>query len=127
MPETRSLHLESDLDNDKIENGNAGDHNQTLPPSPPVFNRIDELHPLTVKPAGNMLRLRCPSVGNPRPNITWLKNGEEPQRTVGPIIMTKWTLRVEDLVVTDGGNYACIVCNIHGCINHTFKVEVIGE
>ncbi|XP_057340805.1 fibroblast growth factor receptor homolog 1-like isoform X1 [Microplitis mediator] len=125
LPETRSLHLDTDLDNDKSENGNAGDHNHTAPASPPMFNKTDEMHNSIVKPAGNMLRLRCPSVGNPRPNITWLKNNEEPKRAVGPVIMSKWTLRVEDLVVTDGGNYTCIVCNILGCINHTFKVDVI--
>ncbi|XP_043269981.1 fibroblast growth factor receptor homolog 1-like isoform X2 [Venturia canescens] len=125
LPETRSLHLEIDPDNDKNENGKAGDHNKKAPPSAPIFNKTDEMHGSIVKPAGNMLRLRCPSTGNPTPNITWLKNNEEPNRAVGPIVMTKWTLRVEDLVVTDGGNYTCIVCNIHGCINNTFKVDVI--
>lgn len=99
----------------------------TAPESPPVFNKTDELHTSIVKPAGNMLRLRCPSVGNPRPNITWLKNNEEPKRGIGPIIMNKWTLRMEDLVVEDGGNYTCIVCNNLGCINHTFKVDIIGK
>ncbi|KAK0096930.1 hypothetical protein PV326_003858 [Microctonus aethiopoides] len=125
LPETHSLHLETDLDNEKTDNDNINDHNQTSPLSPPMFNKTDELHSSIVKPAGNMLRLRCPSVGNPKLNITWLKNNEEPKRTVGPISMTKWTLRVEDLVVSDGGNYTCIVCNILGCINHTFKVDVI--
>ncbi|XP_028982371.1 fibroblast growth factor receptor 3-like [Diachasma alloeum] len=125
IPEARSLHLETDLDNEKGENENAGDHNATVPESPPIFNKSDELHTSVVKPAGNMLKLRCPSVGNPRPNITWLKNNEEPTRSVGPIITSKWTLRVEDLVVDDGGNYTCIVCNQLGCIKHTFKVDVV--
>ncbi|XP_011300094.1 fibroblast growth factor receptor homolog 1 isoform X2 [Fopius arisanus] len=125
LPETRSLHLETDLDNDKSETENAGDHNATVPESPPTFNKSDELHQSVVKPAGNMLKLRCSSVGNPRPNITWLKNHEEPSRSVGPIFTSKWTLRIEDLVVDDGGNYTCIVCNHLGCINHTFKVDII--
>ncbi|XP_034948257.1 fibroblast growth factor receptor homolog 1 isoform X2 [Chelonus insularis] len=123
--EARSLQLETDFDNDKSETGNAGDHNDTVPASPPSFNKTDEMHSSVVKPAGNVLRLRCPSIGNPRPNITWLKDNEEPKRAVGPIIMNKWMLRVEDLVVSDGGNYTCIVCNILGCINHTFKVDII--
>ncbi|XP_074100315.1 fibroblast growth factor receptor homolog 1 isoform X2 [Cotesia typhae] len=125
LPETRSLHLDTDLDNDKSENRNAGDHNHTVPASLPMFNKIDEMHNSIVKPAGNMLRLRCPYVGNPQPNITWLKDNKTPERAVGPVLINKWTLRVEDLVVSDGGNYTCIVCNILGCINHTFKVDVI--
>ena len=127
LPEPRSLHLDVDLGNEKTENGNAGDHNKTAPSIPPMFNKTDEMHASIVKPAGNMLRLRCQSVGNPRPNITWLKNNEEPKREVGPIKMSKWTLTVEDLVVKDGGNYTCVVCNYLGCINHTFKVDVIGK
>ncbi|KAL2730857.1 fibroblast growth factor receptor 1-like isoform X1 [Vespula squamosa] len=130
LPETRSLHLDSEksdveLDNDKGENEMAGEHNKTLPDRPPSFNKSDEMHSSIVKPAGNMLRLKCPSVGNPRPNITWLKNNEEPKRSLGTMIKTKWTLRLEDLVPDDSGNYTCIVCNHLGCISHTFKVDII--
>jgi len=85
------------------------------------------MHTLVVKPAGSMMRLKCPSVGNPRPNITWLKNNEEPKRDIGSVSKTKWTLRLEDLVTKDSGNYTCIVCNYLGCINYTFKVDIIGE
>lgn len=82
---------------------------------------------VVVKPAGNMLRLRCPSFGNPRPNITWYKNNEEPKRTLGTVVMSKWTFRLEDLVPEDSGNYTCVVCNELGCINRTSKVEIVGE
>ncbi|XP_014604411.1 PREDICTED: fibroblast growth factor receptor homolog 1-like isoform X1 [Polistes canadensis] len=130
LPETRSLHLDSEksdaeLDNNKGENEMVGEHNNTLPDRPPTFNNSDEMHKPVVKPAGNMVRLRCPSTGNPRPNITWLKNNEEPKRSLGTIIRTKWTLRLEDLVPDDSGNYTCIVCNRIACINHTFKVDII--
>lgn len=126
------MHLDSEksdveLDNDKGENEMAGEHNKTLPDRPPSFNKSDEMHSSIVKPAGNMLRLKCPSVGNPRPNITWLKNNEEPKRSLGTMIKTKWTLRLEDLVPDDSGNYTCIVCNHLGCISYTFKVDIIGE
>ncbi|XP_051176629.1 fibroblast growth factor receptor homolog 1-like isoform X2 [Leptopilina boulardi] len=120
--------LESDSDNEKLDNekdGSPGEHNKTLPECPPMFNKNDEMHATVVKPAGSMLRLRCPAVGNPQPNITWLKNNEEPKRTLGIIITVKWSLRLEDVVIQDGGNYTCIVCNNLGCINHTFKVEII--
>ncbi|EFN76272.1 Fibroblast growth factor receptor-like protein 1 [Harpegnathos saltator] len=132
LPETRSLRLESDkinaeLDNEKAENDTVGEQNNTVPESPPAFNKSDEMHASVVKPAGNMLRLRCPSVGNPKPNITWLKNNEEPRRDLGTVIRTKWTLRLEDLVPKDSGNYTCIVCNYLGCIKHTFKVEIMVQ
>ncbi|GAB1869188.1 Fibroblast growth factor receptor [Camponotus japonicus] len=129
LPETRSLHLDSDkMDTDLDEKGESdveGEHNNTVPESPPVFNKTDEMHASVVKPAGSTMRLRCPSTGNPRPSITWLKNNEEPRRDLGTAIRTKWTLRLEDLVTKDSGNYTCIVCNHLGCINHTFKVDII--
>ena len=34
---------------------------------------------------------------------------------------------MEDLTVKDSGDYTCIVCNVLGCINFTFRVVVIGE
>ena len=106
----------------------AGERNGTLTDTPPRFK---EVLPLSeVRPAGNSLRLRCPAVGNPTPNITWLKNGEEPTRTLGQPSYNKWGkwgLRLEDTVMQDGGNYTCSVCNYLGCISHTFKVNIIGE
>ncbi|XP_020288431.1 fibroblast growth factor receptor homolog 1-like isoform X2 [Pseudomyrmex gracilis] len=133
IPETRSLRMDEKIDADaadeKIENDTEGgrqqQHGNTIAESPPVFNRTEELYGKVVKPAGSTLRLRCPSVGNPTPNITWLKNNEEPKRDLGAAIRTKWTLRLEDLVTKDNGNYTCIVCNYLGCINHTFKVEIV--
>ncbi|XP_061941417.1 fibroblast growth factor receptor homolog 1 isoform X2 [Apis cerana] len=130
LPETRSLHLDSenvevDLDNEKCENETAGEHNNTAPERAPSFNKSVEMPNVVVKPAGNMLRLRCPSFGNPRPNITWYKNNEEPKRTLGTVVMSKWTFRLEDLVPEDSGNYTCVVCNYLGCINRTSKVEIV--
>lgn len=131
LPETRSLHLDSekldaDLD-EKSEHDAEDEHNLVVPESSPSFNKTDEMHPSVVKPAGSTMRLKCPAWGNPKPNITWLKNNEEPRRDLGTAIRTKWTLRLEDLVTKDSGNYTCIVCNYLGCINYTFKVDIIGE
>lgn len=36
-------------------------------------------------------------------------------------------LHIEDVVTNDSGNYTCVVCNIVGCIDYTYKVEVIGK
>ncbi|XP_011874202.1 PREDICTED: fibroblast growth factor receptor homolog 1-like isoform X2 [Vollenhovia emeryi] len=129
LPETRSLQLDSenlnaDLD-ERSEHDAEYEHNHRIPESPPSFNKSEDMHPLTVKPAGSTMRLKCPSVGNPTPNITWLKNNEEPKRDLGTVIRSKWTLRLEDLVTKDNGNYTCIVCNYLGCINYTFIVDII--
>lgn len=34
---------------------------------------------------------------------------------------------LEELLTQDSGNYTCTVCNSLGCIEHTTKVDVIGE
>ncbi|XP_011160426.1 fibroblast growth factor receptor homolog 1 isoform X2 [Solenopsis invicta] len=130
LPEPRSLHLDSekldaDLDEKVDVNVMDDEHNHKVPESPPSFNNGTDLTNLVVRPAGSMIRLRCPSVGNPKPNITWLKNNEEPKRDLGVAVRAKWSLRLEDVVTKDSGNYTCIVCNYLGCINHTFKVDII--
>lgn len=131
LPEARSLYLETEFENAKIENErdeneDAGEHNQTEPESAPSFNKNEEMQDLIVKPTGSTLRLRCPAVGNPRPNITWWRNNEEPTKSLG-VIRNRWILKLENLVLQDAGNYTCQVCNNFGCINHVFKLDVIGE
>ena len=64
--------------------------------------------------------------GNPEPNITWTKDGATPGRLLGNVRYGRWSLILEDLVVSDSGNYSCIVCNLCGCINFTSKVDIIG-
>lgn len=34
---------------------------------------------------------------------------------------------MESVVPSDKGNYTCIVENIHGSINHTYHLDVVGE
>ncbi|PSN31292.1 hypothetical protein C0J52_27018 [Blattella germanica] len=103
----------------------AGEYNETVPQAAPHFTKPGSMNRLMAKPAGNMLRLKCPAEGNPEPNITWSKDGETPNRHLGVIRYSRWSLTLEDLVVADSGNYTCTVCNIHGCISFTFKVEII--
>lgn len=83
---------------------------------------------LQVKPAGNMIRLNCKTDGFPEPNITWYKDDQTPPtRALGEIKTNHWSLMLEDSVPSDRGNYTCVICNIVGCINYTFKVDVIGK
>ncbi|XP_026675993.1 uncharacterized protein LOC103524924 [Diaphorina citri] len=36
----------------------------------------------------------------------------------------RWSIRLEDLITEDSGNYMCLVCNSLGCIDFTFKVDI---
>lgn len=66
--------------------------------------------------------------GNPLPNVTWYKDGvTPPQRQLGIARYTQWAIILEDLVTTDSGNYTCKVSNENGCIDFTYKVEIIGK
>lgn len=93
---------------------------------PPSFI-MKSMQQIIVKPAGNMAQLKCRAGGNPTPNITWLKDGKSPKRFLGEFKQNHWSLTLEDLVPEDKGNYTCIVCNEAGCINYTYKLDVVGK
>jgi hypothetical protein len=59
--------------------------------------------------------------GNPKPEITWEKDGDIVTDHNG-----QWSLKLEDLSTHDTGNYTCSVCNLVACINFVFEVDVIG-
>lgn len=61
------------------------------------------------------------------PNITWTKNGQDINRNMGQVNLRKWAIVLEELVTKDSGHYTCRICNIHGCIEHTTRLDVIGE
>lgn len=127
-----------DTDNNDHDDGSHGDAktSASLPPTGYLNPNVSEeaprftkrLIPTLVKPAGNMVRMKCLASGNPVPNITWYKNDKTPvERNLGSIKTSRWQIMLEDLVTTDSGNYTCVVCNIKGCINFTYKLEVIGK
>ncbi|PNF41482.1 hypothetical protein B7P43_G13295, partial [Cryptotermes secundus] len=119
-------HLNDQEDSHDTEtNRVAGEYNETVPQMPPRFTKPGNMNRMIAKPAGNMLRLKCPAEGNPEPNITWTKDGAPPYRHLYSIRNGRWSLILEDLVVSDSGNYTCIVCNLCGCINFTYKVDII--
>lgn len=118
FPFARALHADNKvLDDDLLLNGDAL--------KLPKFTR--ELYPLMIKPAGNVAELKCPAKGSRDDEITisWLKNGEEPTRALGDVRIKGSTLKMENLVPKDSGNYTCIATNQYGSINHTFTLEVI--
>jgi len=49
--------------NDTETNRVAGDYNETVPQMPPRFTKPGNMNRVVAKPAGNMLRLKCPAEG----------------------------------------------------------------
>lgn len=79
-----------------------------------------------IRPVNSSLRLRCKATGNPRPQITWMK--DEHNLYHGDLgRRSSWTLRLPDLQQTDSGHYTCVVWNRLGSINFTYDIQVIGK
>uniref|UniRef100_A0AAG5CXG3 receptor protein-tyrosine kinase n=1 Tax=Anopheles atroparvus TaxID=41427 RepID=A0AAG5CXG3_ANOAO len=104
--------------------GAVNDSSNPLLDRAPSFTKEEHMPKLVPKPTGNMVRLRCPADGYPKPNITWTKDGREIDRTMGQAKKVNWAIVLEDLVPQDSGLYNCLVCNRVGCINFTTKLEV---
>lgn len=116
-----------DLDKDNDVQTTVGSYNSTELKTKPRFTKPDKMRRVWVRPAGNMLKLKCPADGNPSPNITWTKYGAPPSRQIGRIKYSRWSIVLEDVVTSDSGNYTCLVCNSEGCIEYTFEVDIIGK
>lgn len=93
----------------------------------PQFTNTKKMLKTVVKPAGNMISLKCKATGYPTPTVKWKKNDEEPKRHLGNIRYGSWSITLEDLVTDDSGTYTCYVCNKLGCISHDFTVDVVGK
>lgn len=93
----------------------------------PIFTNLNALNRLVVKPSGNMIKIKCPAKGDPDPTIEWTKDEKPIHRSMGQVQYAKWGISLEDLIPSDSGAYTCKICNIHGCINYTSKVEVTGK
>ena len=52
-----------DSHDNETSNRVAGDYNETVPQTAPRFTKPANMHPAVAKPAGNMLRLKCPAEG----------------------------------------------------------------
>lgn len=91
----------------------------------PLWTQKKDADRHVIRLPSNPLDLKCPAVGNPEPDITWLKNGQPINaRPSGHIIMRKFSLKIDSVIMSDQGNYTCVVSNKFGELRWTYEVEV---
>ncbi|XP_067908965.1 fibroblast growth factor receptor 2-like isoform X5 [Heterodontus francisci] len=99
--------------------------------SPPYWTQPNKMEKqLHAVPAANTVKFRCPTAGNPKPTMRWLKNGHEfkPEDRMGSYKQIRpqhWSLIMESAVPSDKGNYTCVIENPYGSINHTYHLDVV--
>lgn len=103
------------------------DRQPSLLDSKPRFNNTKKMEKIISKPSGNTVKFHCQAAGSPEPVVTWTKNNGTIVRKIGTVQKKKWTLLLEDLIESDSGNYTCHACNVHGCIEYTTGLHVVGE
>ncbi|XP_048746017.2 fibroblast growth factor receptor-like 1 isoform X2 [Ostrea edulis] len=95
--------------------------------APPQFTNPEKMKKQKItRPVNSSLRLRCKASGNPRPQITWVKDQHSLYQREGGR-KPSWTLRLPDLQQTDSGQYTCVIRNRLGSINFTYHIEVIDK
>ncbi|KAK7574167.1 hypothetical protein V9T40_011358 [Parthenolecanium corni] len=113
-------HKTNDINNDSSDK-NKEEKNPVA--GHPYFTRKIDVKYIA-KPARTNVVLKCLATGNPKPNITWYKDGFPLTRLHGTVEFKKWTLEILNCTTSDAGNYTCVICNIHGCIEKTYKVII---
>lgn len=87
------------------------------PVSPLPGNFLEFLEPVNniTTLQGQTATLHCKVLGNPKPNIKWLKNDAPVVQEQGRISIRKTEsgskLRIQDLDTTDTGYYQCVASN----------------
>ncbi|KAG7270991.1 hypothetical protein CRUP_014590, partial [Coryphaenoides rupestris] len=124
--EDESSSEESDEPSNEISSSNE---NTALAAAPQWVKKM-QTRPHTL-PANSMARFRCRASGNPRPSLHWYRAGKELDQDQSSgrfqVIEETWSLIVESVVPSDGGNYTCVVKNLYGSLNHTYVLDVVGK
>lgn len=90
---------------------------------------VKRLESTTVWKQGSIARLQCSIKGSPELHTTWFFNDKELSAGGRYSMALKegvTTLEIQDVVVSDGGNYTCEVFNEAGCESCSTKATVKG-
>jgi hypothetical protein len=74
---------------------------------------------------GLPITIKCPVVGNPVPDIRWMKDSA-PLDTVRAIAEGN-LLYIQDSRQEHSGNYTCVAQNYAGNISKSFQLDVLGN
>ena len=66
------------------------------------------------------LTLKCLVTGNPKPDLTWLKDGKTIAENIENLV-------IENVSMKNTGNYICKAVNVFGTQEAFTKINVIGE
>ncbi|KAK7078503.1 hypothetical protein SK128_000025, partial [Halocaridina rubra] len=98
--------------------------------TPPTITGIDGVDRDTVNQidiiTGKDIILYCPVYGQPKPTITWLKEGQTIVHQPRFHRASSNELLLANAQVMDSGNYACLATNRAGTAEKQFNVQVIA-
>lgn len=109
----------------------------------PKFIDVERMKQHVTFSVGSTERLLCTSSGNPRPHVTWFKDGVRltsdsaaevvdfgsvaaATQAEQQLQQQQQQLLLDDVKKSDGGVYQCVVANEYGSISFTFYVAVMG-
>lgn len=87
---------------------------------------LEPLHPLTVK-EGDAAILTSTIFGNPKPTITWLKNGKPLTKPKSKVKENTYTLSFENVKIENCGEYTIKATNEYGSAETTAQLIVEGK
>ncbi|XP_073686216.1 protein turtle homolog A isoform X2 [Garra rufa] len=111
------------LDKTTDETGSNGSWTLLSVTAPPVFT---ETSPPEVEVfVGRSVTLKCSALGNPRPTITWSKDGR-PTNPQNKVKITNGSVSFHAVSRETSGQYQCHASNTEGNVTHLIKLKVIG-